>query len=101
MDSQSGGHIQHGYSVVRASLDDHRDHTVPVGVVAWQTTKPWYGWRWLEHDEEVCGVDPATRRLMRITKDQIQRWVNARKVPYEPAPVEPTSDRFSPKSPSC
>ena len=94
MYSPSSKQIRHGYSVIRVSLDDHRDHTVPVGVVAWQTTNPWYGWRWLEHDEKVRGVDPATRRLMRITKDQIHRWAKARRVPYEPEPVEPTSDRF-------
>ena len=94
MYSRSGSRIRHGYSVIRVSLDDHRDHTVPVGVVAWQSTNPWYGWRWLEHDEKVRGVDPATRRLMRITKNQIRRWAKARKVPYEPEPVEPTCDRF-------
>ena len=94
MYSRSGRQIRHGYSVIRVSLDDHSDLGVPVGVVAWQTANPWFGWRWLEHDEKVRGVDPATRRLMRITRNQIQRWANARKVPYEPAPVEPTSDRF-------
>ena len=94
MYSPSGRQILHGYSVIRVSLDDHRDHTVPVGVVAWQTTSPWYGWRWLEHDVRVRGVDAATRRLMRITKDQIQRWADARKVPYEPEPVEPASASF-------
>ena len=94
MYSQSGSQIRHGYSVIRVSLDDRRDHTVPVGVVAWQTTNPWYGWRWLEHDEKVRGVDPATRRLMRITRNQIRRWAGERKVPYEPEPVEPTTDRF-------
>ena len=94
MYSRSGSQIRHGYSVIRVSLDDHRDRTVPVGVVAWQTTNPWYGWRWLEHDEKVRGVDTATRRLMRITRNQIHRWAKARKVPYEPEPVEPTSDRF-------
>ena len=94
MYSRSGSRIRHGYSVIRVSLDDHRDHTAPVGVVAWQSTNRWYGWRWLEHDEKVRGVDPATRRLMRITKNQIRRWAKARKVPYEPEPVEPTCDRF-------
>ena len=86
--------ILHGYSVIRVSLDDHRDDTVPVGVVAWQTTNGWYGWRWLEQDERVRSVDTPTRSLMRIAKDQIQRWADARKVPYEPTPVEPTSARF-------
>ena len=94
MYSRSGSQIRHGYSVIRVSLDDRRDHTVPVGVVAWQTTNPWYGWRWLENDEKVRGVDPATRRLMRITRNQIRRWAGERKVPYEPEPVEPTTDRF-------
>ena len=50
MYSRSGSQIRHGYSVIRVSLDDRRDHTVPVGVVAWQTTNPWYGWRWLRLD---------------------------------------------------
>ena len=94
MYSRSGSPIRHGYSVIRVSLDDRRDHTVPVGVVAWQTTNPWYGWRWLENDEKVRGVNPATRRLMRITRNQIRRWAGERKVPYEPEPVEPTTDRF-------
>ena len=92
--STSDKQILHGYSVIRVSLDDRRDHTVPVGVVAWHTTNAWYGWRWLAKDEKVRGVDAPTRRLMRITKSQIQRWADARKVPYEPAPVEPTSARF-------
>ncbi len=80
--------------MIRVSLDDHRDRTVPVGVVAWQTPKPWYGWRWLERDERVRGVDPATRRLMRVARGQIRRWAKNRRVPYEPGSVEPTSDRF-------
>ena len=50
MYSRSGSQIRHGYSVVRVSLDDRRHHTVPVGEVAWQTTSPWYGWRWLRLD---------------------------------------------------
>lgn len=54
----------------------------------------WHMWRWLEEDEKVRGIDRATRRLMWITRKQIQRWANARKVPYEPAPVEPTSAPF-------
>lgn len=94
MYSTSTSEILHGYSVVRVSLDDDRDDTVPVGVVAWDTGNAWYRWRWLEKDEKVRGVDGATRKLMRIAKNQIRRWADARKVPYEPAPVEPTRARF-------
>ena len=83
--SKSRRQILHGYSVVRACLDDTSDHAVPVGVVAWDTPNRWQMWRWLEEDEKVRGIDPATRRLMRITRNQIQRWAYARKVPYEPA----------------
>ena len=92
--SKSHREILHGYSIVRACLDDTGDHAVPVGVVAWDTPNRWQMWRWLEADEKVRGIDPATRRLMQITKNQIQRWANARKVPYEPAPAEPTSAPF-------
>ena len=86
--------ILHGYSVVRVSLDDDGDHTVPVGVVAWDTGNEWYWWRWLEEDEKVQGVDSTSRKLMRIVRNQIRRWADARKVPYEPGPVEPTRARF-------
>ena len=86
--------ILHGYSIVRVSLNNHGDRTVAVGVVAWDQPKGWYGQRWLDGDEEVRGVDAVTRRLMRITRDQIERWARARSVPYEPAPSQPTSTRF-------
>lgn len=94
MHSTSAKPILHGYCVIRISLDDDRNDTVPVGVVAWQSTVPWYGWRWLASDEKVRGVDRSIRKLLRITKQQISRWAASRKVPYEPAPVDPTSDSF-------
>ena len=94
MHSTSAKPILHGYSVIRISLDDDRNDTVPVGVVAWQSTRPWYGWRWLASDEKVRGVDRSMRKLLRITKRQISRWADSRRVPYEPGPVEPTSDTF-------
>lgn len=94
MPSKSHREILHGYSVVRACLDDTGDHAVPVGVVAWDTPNEWRSWRWLEEDEKVRGIDRATRKLMRITRNQIQRWADARKVPYEPALVEPTTAPF-------
>ena len=90
----AGSEILHGYSIIRVTLDDHRDYTVPIGVVAWDTPNAWYRWRWLEQNERVHGVDAATRRLMQIAKNQIQRWADIRRVPYEPTPVEPTSARF-------
>ena len=94
MYSTSDSPILHGYSIIRATLDDRRDDTVPVGVVAWQSTKPWWGCRWLASDEKVRGVDASTRKLMRITEEQLRRWADSRKVPYEPGPVEPSSDGF-------
>ena len=95
MYSTSPTEILHGYSVVRASLvDDHHDQTVPVGVVAWDAPARWYDWRWLETDEKVRGIDGTTRKLMGIVRKQIQRWANARKVPYEPELAEPTSTNF-------
>ena len=86
--------ILHGYSVVRVCLDDHHDRTVPVAVVAWDTTEEWHGSRWLARDERVGGVDATARTLMQITQDQIRGWADARKVPYEPDPVRPVSARF-------
>ena len=94
MNSSSVKPILHGYSVIRISLDDDRNDSVPVGVVAWQSTLRWYGWRWLASDERARGVDRPLRKLLRITKQQISRWADARRVPYEPGPVEPASDTF-------
>ena len=83
-----------GYSVILASLGDGPDETTPVGVVAWNSAEPWYGSRWLAADESIPGVDGTTRRFMRIVGAQIDRWADCRRVPYEPDPVEPTTDRF-------
>ena len=94
MHSTSVNPILHGYSVIRISLDDDRNDTVPVGVVAWQSALPWYGWRWLASDEKIKGVDRSMRTLLQITKQQIGRWAASRRVPYEPAPVDPTRDGF-------
>ena len=41
MPSTSHREILHGYSIVRACLDDTGDHAVPVGVVAWDTPNEW------------------------------------------------------------
>lgn len=48
----------------------------------------------LEQNERVRGVDAITRTLMKIARNQIRRWADARRVPYEPTPVEPTDAAF-------
>ena len=83
-----------GYSVIQASSGDGLNETTPVGVVAWNSNEFWYGSRWLAPDERIPGVDRTTRRFIHIMRDQINRWADSRGVPYEPAPVEPTTDRF-------
>lgn len=92
--STSHDTILHGYSVVRISLDDHRDDTVPVGVVAWDTAKSWYNWRWLDADENVPRVTSSARQFMRIAERQLAGWADHGSVPYEAKPVDPTSTRF-------
>ena len=94
MYSTSPDEVLHGYSVLRVCLDDRNNDTVPIGVVAWDTPNTWQGWRWLQDDEKVRGVDSPTRQLMRITKNQIQRWAASKEVPYEPTQVEPTCAQF-------
>ena len=83
-----------GYSVIQASLGDGLNETTPAGVVAWNSNRPWYGSRWLAPDERIPGVDGTTRRFMQIMRSQIGRWADSSSVPYEPDPVEPTTDRF-------
>ena len=80
--STSHREILHGYSVVRACLDDTSDHAVPVGVVAWDTPNRWQMWRSAGSGREGGeAIDPATRRLMQITRNQIQRWANGPESP--------------------
>ena len=86
--------ISCGYSVILASVGDGPDETTPVGVVAWNSAEDWYGSRWLATGETIAGIDSATRSFMRIVRNHINRWADARAVPYEPAPVEPTTGRF-------
>ena len=83
-----------GYSVILASVADDPDETTPVGVVVWNSAQSWYGSRWLAPNETLPGVDGTTRRFMQIVRAQIDRWAGFKRVPYEPGPVEPTTDRF-------
>ena len=82
MYSTSPREILHGYSVIRASLDDHHDHAVPRRRRRVATRRPGgtVGGD-LETDETVRGIDDTSRKLMGIVRNQIQRWANARKVP--------------------
>ena len=83
-----------GYSVILASVGDGPDETTPVGIVVWNSAQAWYGSRWLASNERLPGVDGTTRRFMKIMRAQISRWADSRRVPYELASVEPTTDRF-------
>ena len=100
MHSTPDREILHGYSVVRVSLDDDGDHTVPVGVVAWDTGNAWYRWRWLEKDERVRGVDrhqppadadrqepdPALGGRPESTNTSLRRWNPRRRAFGTPSP---------------
>ena len=94
MRSTSPSPIVHGYSVVRIAVDEERDETTPVGVVAWDSDRPWYNWRLLAPDENVAGVYAWNRKFLEIVREQLGRWADSRRVPYAASPVEPTSDRF-------
>lgn len=94
MRSTSSSPIVHGYSVVRIAVDEERDETTPVGVVAWDSDRLWYNWRLLAPDENVAGVHAWNRKFLEIVREQLGRWAHTRQVPYAASPVEPTSDRF-------
>lgn len=94
MRSTSSSPIVHGYSVVRIAVNEERDETTPVGVVAWDSDRLWYSWRLLAPDERVGGVYAWNRKFLEIVREQLGRWADARRVPYAANPVEPSSDRF-------
>jgi len=84
----------HGYSVLRVTTDDQRGDTAPVGVVAWDSHGAWFGTRVLAADEAVQGVPKWARRFLSLTVGQLNQWAAQRSVPYEPEPVDPTTDKF-------
>lgn len=86
--------IRHGYSVLRVITDDVRGDSVPVGVVAWDTTKEWFQTRVIDADEKVTGVPKWARTFLSISVKQLDRWASAASVPYEPGPTAPYTDRF-------
>ena len=86
--------IVHGYSVLRVTTDEQRGDTTPVGVVAWDSMRSWFGTRVLDAEESISGVPAWSRKFVTITHQQLARWADASSVPYEPEAAPPSTDRF-------
>jgi hypothetical protein len=86
--------IRHGYSTIRAVLDDRRGRSVIVGVVAWDTDAEWYKFRTIAARERVPGVTAETRSFADIAMNQLSRWAERKSVPYATSPALPWTSAF-------
>lgn len=86
--------INHGYSVLRVMTDTLDDSSVPIGVIAWDTSEQWYGMRIVDHDEKLQHLTNWRRNLIDLADKQIRRWADAREVPYMQEPQMPYSHLF-------
>lgn len=92
--SSTSTDIEIGYSTIRMVLDDQGLKSVPVGVVGWNALRSWYAIRLLREPEKVPGIDGKNRPFLSLATEQLQRWAEARKVPYSPISSAPWESRF-------
>lgn len=86
--------IIHGYSVLRVMTDTLDDSSVPIGVIAWDTSEQWYGMRIVDHDENLHLLTNWRRNLINLADKQIRRWADTGEVPYMQEPQLPYSHLF-------
>lgn len=70
------------------------DASVPIGVIAWDTSQQWYGMRIVDHDEKLHILTNWRRSLINLANKQMRRWAEAREVPYMQEPQLPYSHLF-------
>ena len=86
--------IGHGYTVLRAVVNRDQNYHVPIGVVAWDSTREWYGIRTARAGERIPGVSASSRQFADIVVAQLDRWASKKAVPYADAPVVPWNSAF-------
>lgn len=83
-----------GYSVLRLVLDPLRGTSVPVGAIAWDAHRKWFNIRFLQQEEGITGVTGKQRQIVGFAGDQLRRWAEEERVPYEKDPIRPWESRF-------
>lgn len=81
--------LGHGYTILRALVDEDRDTSVPVGVAAWNSDKEWFEIRVLAEDERLPKVTPSLQRFGTMMQAQLGRWAAEQRVPYSEGPLPP------------
>lgn len=74
--------LTHGYSLIRAVLDDNKNKSVPVGVAVWNSETEEFALRYLAADERISGMSPQLVEFGSLAVDQLTSWAKARRVPY-------------------
>ncbi len=92
--SSTSEKIKHGYSTIRAVLDDLRGRTVVIGVVAWDAEAHWYRIRTLGQRERIPGVNSELRNFSQISVEQLNSWAEKGTVPYAKGDFQPWDSSF-------
>jgi hypothetical protein len=86
--------VDSGYSVLRLVIDPLRGVSVPVGAIAWDAHRKWFNVRFLKQDEGISGVTVRQRQIVAFAGEQLRRWAQEERVPYEKASIHPWESRF-------
>lgn len=92
--SMHSSSVDSGYSVLRLVLDPLRGTSVPVGAIAWDAHRKWFNIRFLQQEEGITGVTGKQRQIVGFAGDQLRRWAEEERVPYEKDPIRPWESRF-------
>lgn len=86
--------IERGFAVIRLVLDELGVRTLPVGVVAWDSSRGWHHVRILQQDERVSGVPPHMRVLLDTAVTNMKRWASSGSVGGQATRINPNEAAF-------
>jgi len=86
--------LDSGFVILRLVTDALRGTSVPVGAIAWDRGKEWYGLRLLGQAEGLREVTQDRRQLLNLTRSKLEHWAETRAVPYAPGTIEPWTSAF-------
>lgn len=93
MASEAAASSTYEYAVFRYERETHP--AIPVGVALWGENGDGVYLRFPQADEQISGLRGArARQVVDTAAAQVQRWVRERSLPYLPADVPPTANRW-------
>jgi hypothetical protein len=86
--------LSSGFSVLRLVTDPLRSTSIPVGAIAWDQGRQWHQIRVLDDTERLEYVTPERRLLIKLLKEQLERWARSSAVPRSEGTQDPWTTQF-------